>query len=92
MESILASLPDSVKIILILALLWVFNQWWRDRRDHQKGQDMALINNTAAILRLEIQMKNLNDTLQILPKLSSDINAAHEKIRDLQTKPNNKAP
>lgn len=84
MNETIQALPDSVKILLIIVLGYMVKEWWEGQKYKSRTQDEALNNCTNAIIRLEVQMKNLNDTLLLLPKMSSDISAAHDKIRTLQ--------
>ena len=84
----ISNLPASVQVFLIMIGLWIFNQYWQDRKDKGKSQEDALSKNTLALIELQIQVKNLTEVLSILPKMRADIDAAHEKLRDGQAKNN----
>ena len=82
MEQTVASLPPSVQVLIILVLGWVAWQWFEDRKYKARRNDEALNKNTLAIVELQLQIKNLSNLLEIIPKLKSDIDAAHDKLRD----------
>lgn len=44
----------------------------------------AVMQNTLANTALKIEMENLKAMIQLLPKLASDMNIAHEKIRRIE--------
>lgn len=90
----LRDLPSSVLIFLLcvggyifIGLFhvgtWAFNEWWNARKEAKGKQLDALLQNTLAIQKLEIQMERLNELLHLIPKLQTDVAVAHQKIRDL---------
>lgn len=97
MIEILQQLPVSVLILAcavsgylfissIKLVAWIFKEWWSDRKGRIENQTQALLKNTMAIQKLEIQVQALNEYLHVLPKLQRDINSAHEKIRTMVSK------
>lgn len=40
--------------------------------------------NTIAITKLEVHMEHLKTAIEDVPKIKTDLNVLHEKIRDLQ--------
>ena len=74
-------------IALIKAAAWFFEQWWVDRKVREQNASKALSENTLAIQRLELQIDRLNEFLHVIPKLQSDINLAHEKLREMKREP-----
>lgn len=81
MDQTLSSLPDSVKILIILVLGWLAKQWFEDRKYKERANDEALNKNTLAVVELQVQIKNLSSLLEIIPRLKTDIDSAHEKLR-----------
>jgi len=98
MVEVIKDLPPAVTVALLCGLLmifialiksaaWFFQQWYTDKKVREQSQSEALIANTMAIQKLDIQIQRLNEFLHVIPKLQSDITLAHQKIRDLQKKP-----
>lgn len=56
---------------------------WVDLKVSNKKQTEAVIGLTLSIQKLEIKVEYLSDLLNIIPKLKSDVDHAHSKIREL---------
>ena len=95
MVDYLKTLSPSALIALILAfafvfkgaidvLAWFLKDYWSDHKINAEKRDKALIDNTMAIVKLQVQIEGLIQALSIVPKLKDDIDRAHAKIRDLQ--------
>ena len=95
MIEILKTLPSPALIAIIIALAFmfklvgqgigfIFTELWANRKAQVERHDLALSANTMAIVKLQVQIEQLNEFLVVIPKLREDINFAHLKIRDLQ--------
>lgn len=95
MIEFLRTLPPVSLIAIIIALAfvfklaggaisWVFNEYWSNRKALSDKHDLALYNNTMAIVKLQVQLESLTEILKIVPKLKADLDVAHEKIRGLE--------
>lgn len=80
----LQSLKDSG--ILAALALYLLKSLWDIIIGSAKRRLRALEANTKAIVGLEYQMKELKETVLLIPKIKQDITAAHQKIRDLDKK------
>lgn len=98
MVEIVRDLPPAVTVALLCGLImifiavikaaaWFFEQWWVDRKVREQNTARALAENTVAITKLDFQIQRLNEFLHVIPKMQSDINLAHQKIRELNQKP-----
>lgn len=74
----------------ILLLIWVLKEILDFSRKKVSQYDNALKDNsqklselTIAIVTLQVKLDQLEKFTRVIPKLSDDIIAAHEKIRDL---------
>ncbi len=83
MESLLKDLTSSQLILIIMVGAFFFKEWFKDQKQRKTDQAKALAENTVAIIKLETQLKSLNDSLAILPGMQRDITAAHQKLREL---------
>lgn len=93
MVELIRDLPQSVQLGLILimgyallasikAAAWFFRDWYTEGRAKALKQTEALLANTMAIQKLELQVERLNEFLHVIPKMKDDINALHSKLRD----------
>lgn len=82
-----------IAIILVMAFVFkyigevgafFFRDYWQDRKGQVEKRESALMANTAAIMKLQIQIEQLTDLLTIVPKLKADIDWAHDKIREIK--------
>lgn len=98
MVELLKGLPPSVLLSFTAGLLalfyalikvaaWFFTDWWADRKKSKEEQVSALTKNTLAIVELQVQIKQLNEFLHIIPKLRNDVDLAHRFIREIKENP-----
>lgn len=78
----ISALSDPEKVVIILAGIFFFQQYWKDRSYKQRVSDEALNRLVLSVNSLEVKVENLNKYLDILPRLKADIDAAHDKIRE----------
>ena len=69
---------------LIEVIVWFFKDFWHNRKGQIEKHEKALLENTMAIVKLQVQLERLTDLLVIVPKLKDDISYAHQKIRELE--------
>jgi len=61
-----------------------FKDYWNNSKEKLEKHEKALLENTMAIVKLQVQLERLTDLLILVPKLKEDISFAHEKIREIQ--------
>jgi hypothetical protein len=83
--SAVTALSPEIKTAVILCLLWILNKVVDNWLSKSKLTDETVAKLTLAVNSLEIRVDTLNKSMDILPKLQADINAAHEKIREQKT-------
>lgn len=94
MVELIKDMPASVQvallvgcIMLLTALLkgawWAFTEWYQESKVREQTLNKSILENTLAITRLQVEMEKLNELLMVIPKLKSDIDSAHEKLRDI---------
>jgi hypothetical protein len=81
--ALLGSLPRPVIDLLVIGLLYLLNNFIQDRRKKSDKESDAIDQLKLAVVELKVEVKGLRETLQDLPKIKRDVDAAHEKIRDL---------
>lgn len=92
----LKTLPTGSLIAIILAMAFVFKyigeaaafffkDYWQDRKGQAEKRETALAANTAAIIKLQIQIEQLTELLTIVPKLKADVDFAHQMIREIKS-------
>lgn len=69
---------------LIEIMSWFFKDFWHNRKGQIEKHEKALLENTMAIVKLQVKIENLTDALILIPKMKADIDWAHEKLRSIQ--------
>lgn len=94
MVDFLRTLPPAALIAIVIVfgymlktlqdgLGFILKEIWHGRQALETKRDLALSENTTAIIKLQVQIETLNGILTIVPKLKADIDNAHDKIRDM---------
>jgi hypothetical protein len=76
-ETLIITQTVAIALLFLKALIDSF-------AGNQSKNTKAIVENTIAITRLDVQISHLNDAVASIKKMEKDINVAHEKIRELQ--------
>lgn len=72
--------------VVFAALSWAANQIFQIYSDSRKKLTVELQDTREAVIELRVQMKLIGESMDTLRKLKSDVDVAHERIRELQAK------
>lgn len=84
MEALLKDLTPSQLVLIVLVLGWFVKQYIEEKKNKSKALEDSLQSNTKAVLELTYEVKALKEAVGVIGKLKSDIDAAHDKLRQLE--------
>ena len=62
-------------------LSFLFKDFFSRNRDEIKTNTKETKQNTVALITLKVEIESLRKTVELLPKLKSDMDSVHEKLR-----------
>lgn len=82
--------PETLQLLkdsgLVAAVgLYLFKSLWGWVIGSARMRLKTLSENTTAIAKLTLEVQNVKDLIQDLPKLKQDVSMAHQKIRELSS-------